>query len=905
MKTITAFLSHNHEDKEIIEQVGIKLRKEGITPWLDKWNLIPGDPWQEAIEEALDSCNTCIVFFGNNGVGPWQNEEMRIAIQRRVEDKQRSFRVIPVILPGAQKTSNIPLFLKRATWVEFDDNINDEKTFSLLLNGIKGSQPYPIKSKPLDIKKYKKDVSHIYKLLGGKIVDTQYCNDTNFSVSFQKGPFRFLVHVLLFLTHENEQLKEKDMQSIFIKWSDYNSTLNADKTIVVSNTDITSNAKNFASSKKIEAIKFEDLLNQLVDFNDYITNSIDVFESTELFKFYIDQTGSDVEDYETIQLSSFDIYLHKPLVNYFNELLFEEKKKRVALLGNFGVGKTVFCKYYHYYLLNEYKKDKSNRIPVYLNLKEFRSGLDIHQVLLNQLQKQPGIELSYELFLELQRLGRFIFILDSLDEMATKVDRIVINENLRELDRLLQDGDNIYIISCRTHFFHEKITENVLEDYEVVFLTEWGRDELESYFKLKFPKIWKAQLNKFDSIKGLDELSRTPMFLEMIIKSIPDIHDDDDINLTNLYHTYTNDWINQQSKRRGSVMSASQRRNFTKTLAVNLYCEDESELHFSKLHEIAQEISGYKDATRVDYFDTDARTSTFLTKTSDGLYGFRHRSFLEFFSSIAIVEAINSGNDKILSKRALPKENLLFLENIDINNNGINNLHKWSLEFKTKYLSRNSISLLKLKSEELNPEVIKYYKIESSEWELFDNSRTDDRALEQIYERYYEELLRMGKSYAKTYNVNTYDIEDSVQELLLRLWTDRDKTRLEKFSVKSYLHVSLRNIILQRYRLKNRQIDISLDSEYTFDNIVEESSLKNNFDQENDLVTRVIELIDGLDDNSRIILRYTYLENLSIKEIAKKMKMKEPFIRQKKYRAMKMLRELSVNDHVVKDLLNI
>jgi hypothetical protein len=39
---ITTFLSHNSEDKKTIETIGFKLLAEGITPWIDKWNLIPG-----------------------------------------------------------------------------------------------------------------------------------------------------------------------------------------------------------------------------------------------------------------------------------------------------------------------------------------------------------------------------------------------------------------------------------------------------------------------------------------------------------------------------------------------------------------------------------------------------------------------------------------------------------------------------------------------------------------------------------------------------------------------------------------------------------------------------------------------------------------------------------------------
>ena len=47
------FLSHSGVDKPGVEELARRLKKAGIEPFLDKWNLIPGQPWQEALEEAL------------------------------------------------------------------------------------------------------------------------------------------------------------------------------------------------------------------------------------------------------------------------------------------------------------------------------------------------------------------------------------------------------------------------------------------------------------------------------------------------------------------------------------------------------------------------------------------------------------------------------------------------------------------------------------------------------------------------------------------------------------------------------------------------------------------------------------------------------------------------------------
>jgi hypothetical protein len=137
------FLSHSSRDKPAVEELARRLAKEGIQAWLDKWHLIPGDPWQPAIENALAESETCAVFVGPSGFGPWQNEEMRAAIDQRVRDSGRRFRVVPVLLPGAKRAerSSLPTFLAATTWVEFSDSLDDRAAFHRLLCGIRGIEP--------------------------------------------------------------------------------------------------------------------------------------------------------------------------------------------------------------------------------------------------------------------------------------------------------------------------------------------------------------------------------------------------------------------------------------------------------------------------------------------------------------------------------------------------------------------------------------------------------------------------------------------------------------------------------------------------------------------------------------------------------------------------------------------
>ena len=127
-----AFLSYNNQDKQQVEQIARCLEeKAGLRVWLDKWNVLPGDPWQEEIEKALDASGACVVFLGESGLGSWQHEEMRAVIADRVERQQT--RVVPVLLPGIhrpEQESKLPRFLRRLSWVKFNADVNEEENRS-------------------------------------------------------------------------------------------------------------------------------------------------------------------------------------------------------------------------------------------------------------------------------------------------------------------------------------------------------------------------------------------------------------------------------------------------------------------------------------------------------------------------------------------------------------------------------------------------------------------------------------------------------------------------------------------------------------------------------------------------------------------------------------------------------
>lgn len=137
MTKYDVFLSHNGADKAAVELLAHQLREQvGLNPFLDKWHLVPGKPWQEALEVALGESATVAVFIGPSGVSPWHNEEMRSALDEAVRTRDE-YRVIPVLLPGASEEAMVR-FMSRRTWVDFRSGLDDAEAFERLVAGIKG-----------------------------------------------------------------------------------------------------------------------------------------------------------------------------------------------------------------------------------------------------------------------------------------------------------------------------------------------------------------------------------------------------------------------------------------------------------------------------------------------------------------------------------------------------------------------------------------------------------------------------------------------------------------------------------------------------------------------------------------------------------------------------------------------
>ena len=139
MAEFDVFLSHNSKNKAAVRKLAEKLRERHIKVWLDEEQLVPGRPWQSALEDIIRTTGSAAVIVGPDGLGPWEEPESRALLSEFV---RRRIPVIPVLMPGATHKPTLPLFLNEFTWVDLRDGLT-ETALDQLEWGVTGRRPQP------------------------------------------------------------------------------------------------------------------------------------------------------------------------------------------------------------------------------------------------------------------------------------------------------------------------------------------------------------------------------------------------------------------------------------------------------------------------------------------------------------------------------------------------------------------------------------------------------------------------------------------------------------------------------------------------------------------------------------------------------------------------------------------
>ena len=94
------FISYNSIDQALVTALASQLKNKQLHVFLDRWHLIPGQPWPERLRNVLSSCSAVAVCIGPGEMDPWQLREMYFALER--QNREPGFSGYSAVIAGSQ-----------------------------------------------------------------------------------------------------------------------------------------------------------------------------------------------------------------------------------------------------------------------------------------------------------------------------------------------------------------------------------------------------------------------------------------------------------------------------------------------------------------------------------------------------------------------------------------------------------------------------------------------------------------------------------------------------------------------------------------------------------------------------------------------------------------------------------
>jgi Tol biopolymer transport system component len=453
--------------------------------------------------------------------------------------------------------------------------------------------------------------------------------------------------------------------------------------ILVARSGFANNAHEVAKNLRVQLTTYEQLLRSLVDLRPNLDATIHAYQGTALERLYVEQDvvfESDIKPEREIP--------RKGLTESVLKWLKEPSGTFLALLGDFGCGKTSFSKRLASELAVKARAEEGARAPVLIDLREGGSTtVTLESLLTQHFQRLSSQPFNPQALLQLNREGFLVLIFDGFDETIAYTEPGRYVENLRQILRAAE-GKAKVLMTCRTHYFRDKpdalnqlgkapsviTTQGATQLYEEIqirpgseigYLLEFQEEQISAYLRkaLLPPADWKAFRQQIRNTYNLDNLAERPFLLEIIVKTLPRLlQKQGDVTLADLYESYCESWFSHNDLR--LTLTRERKVALVEYLARLVWDSPENRVHYSLLFEKATEFFRDKpltiyDKERVDY---EVRTALFLHRDAEGYYSFIHRSFLEFFIARTVRAGLAAGDPGCLRLRRITREVAFFLE---------------------------------------------------------------------------------------------------------------------------------------------------------------------------------------------------------------------------------------------------
>jgi len=419
--------------------------------------------------------------------------------------------------------------------------------------------------------------------------------------------------------------------------------------VLVTHTRVSPAARSRAAETRdlVRTFTLDEFYRELINFEPYVRRLVADYEEDELCTYYVDLG---------CRASGGSIY--KPVDKYVDGWLGDPTHNHISILGDYGTGKTSFCRQYAAKLGRRWLDDPDHhRIPILISLRDYAKAMNLEQLVTDFLVNRCSIQARYEAFRRFNADGKLVLLFDGFDEMAQKVDDQTTMANFKELARTVEAKSKV-ILTCRTPYFRTQGEERQMlsprerlpksqepvagphatvfelvdrPSFEVVYLEPFTDGDIQAVLQARFPERWEMHWKRIQQIYNLAELAQRPVLLDMIVRSLPQLERSHVINAARLYEVYTDLWLARDEEIGRTLINPDDKRLFMQALALEMLRRDELSIHYSQLPEQVRVHFRLEKAAEIDYFEHDVRTCSFLKRDDRGNYGFVHKSFQEFF----------------------------------------------------------------------------------------------------------------------------------------------------------------------------------------------------------------------------------------------------------------------------------
>ena len=511
---------------------------------------------------------------------------------------------------------------------------------------------------------------------------------------------------------EKGNLRKNDVMPNVNALSDLKRHDEVQNLIIVTTNGFAKDVWETAKVNKIQLLIFRELQHQILKLDQYLDRLIKDFETDEISKYYIDLVA---QDDEKTPKEIFD-----PIDEYINKWIADDNINHISILGEYGTGKTSFCRKFAHDLAIRYNKDPlSNRIPILINLREYSKVMSVRQLITDLLINEYGLRgIDFPLFEKMNEEGLFLLIFDGFDEMAQKVLFDVAYSNFSSIAELAKPKKSKVILSCRTEFFrtHEKEKEILLDidkrkNFDIVYLRGFNDAQIKRFLQKRVPLIeaqkekkqgWGYYYEKIQKVFDLKDLAKRPVLLELIAKYLPQlIEKGEKINASTLYQTTIREELKRRIKIGTTIIQRDDRIKLMKLLAAWMYNHDKLSVYYEDIPELLNLKAHFelKTSYDIEIHLNDFLTCSFLNRDTEGNYRFSHKSFVDFLVAWKFVEDIEKDFRDDFAQKTITYEVMQFMK--DFESEVIrNNLYQWIKLTKgksfseTRYLGGNVVSLL-------------------------------------------------------------------------------------------------------------------------------------------------------------------------------------------------------------------